>query len=403
MIRMLRSLAGVTTAELQALARDRGAQLVLVVAVVFYAFFYPLPYMPEVLEDVPIIILDRDQTPLSRQLARMVDAGQLVRVVGRTAAPGEARTEVLEGRANGALEIPSGFERRIHRGDPVTVGVYADASYFLVYRQVATGLAAAARTLSAGIEIRRFQGAGMDTTTAGQSREPLRLITHSLYNPTEGYASYIVPSVLVLILQQTLLIGIGMVAGTRTEAGTAVGTAHPLATVIGRALVYLPLYAVHALFYFGVVFRLYGFPERGDKGDTVMFAVPFLLSVVFLGLAASAFFRRRETAIQVLVFTSLPAVFLAGFSWPAESIPAWLRALSQLLPSTAGIEGFLRLNQMGATLGQVQPEWWTLWGLTAGYLVLAWFAESRRSPVHHKLAQHREKYTRNSVSTRITQ
>ncbi len=182
-----------------------------------------------------------------------------------------------------------------------------------------------------------------------------------LYNPAEGYASYIVPGVLVLILQQTLLIGIGMLAGTTRERDRAPSPEGPLTLVLGRVLAYFVLYSVHAVFYFVIVFRLFGLPFRGDLAVTFAFTVPFLLAAICLALAISSFFRERETALQVLLFTSLPALFLAGFSWPLEMVPRWLRTAAALLPSTAAIDGFLRINQMGAALGEVTAEWRLLW------------------------------------------
>jgi ABC-2 type transport system permease protein len=128
---------------------------------------------------------------------------------------------------------------------------------------------------------------------------------------------------------------------------------------------------------FTVVYRVFDFPERARALDLAAFAVPFLLACIFLALAAASLFRRRETAMQVLLFTSLPSVFLAGFAWPVEALPPWLRAVSLLLPSTTGIAGFLRLTEMGAPLRHVLFEWRWLWALAAAYFVLAWLAERR--------------------------
>lgn len=370
---------GALIGELRAVRNDRGALLVLVGAVLLYAFFYPLPYLPEVLKEVPVAVVDTDHSALSRQLVRMVDAHELVAVQFEVPSLAEAEELVRTGRAGGILAIPAGLERDIRRGERATVGVYTDAANFLVYRQALTGLAEAVGTLSAGVEIGRLQAAGLSEAQARAVRDPVQLLLRPLFNPTEGYASYIVPSVLVLILQQTLLIGIGLLAGTARERGEAELPASPLATTLGRATFYLALYALHTLFYFGVVLRVFGFPHQGRPGALAAFALPFLLSVIFLGLAASHLFRRRETAIQALLFTSLPAVFLAGFSWPPEAIPGWLRLVSFFLPSTAGIAGFLRLDQMGASLAEVRSEWMTLWGLAAAYFVLAWLVAARQS------------------------
>ena len=198
-------------------------------------------------------------------------------------------------------------------------------------------------------------------------------MTRPLFNPAEGYATYVVPAVLVLILQQTLLVGIGLIGGTRRErrAGSP-NRGTGLATLTARAFAYYSLYLVHGLFYFGVVYRLYGFPERADAWTLFRFGTPFLLSVIFLGLALGAAFRSREMALQVLLFTSLPALFLSGFAWPTEALPAWLATFAKAIPSTTAIPGFLRLTQMGASLSDVGTEWLTLWGLCGAYFVAAW-------------------------------
>lgn len=365
--------------EARRVVRDPGALLVLAGAIVLYSFFYPLPYLPQVLREVPIAVVDEDETPLSRQLARMADAHSLLAVVARPASLGEAERLVAEGRVSGVLAIPRGFERDVAGGRRTRVGVFADASYFLVYRQVATGLLETTGTLSAGIDVRRLEARGRGEAAARAIRDPVPFVARPLFNPTEGYASYVVPAVLVLILQQTLLIGIGLLGGTAAEQGAAPGgsPASPLARVLGRALFYLALYAVWAVFMFAVVYRVFDFPERSRGLDLAAFALPFLLACIFLALAAASLFRRRETAMQVLLFSSLPSVFLAGFAWPVEALPRWLRGLSLLLPSTAGIAGVLRLTEMGASLRHVAFEWRWLWGLAALYLVLAWLAERR--------------------------
>jgi len=357
---------------------DPGTLLILVVAAVLYGLFYPQPYRPEVLEEIPTIVVDHDGTPLSRRLARMADAGQFVQVTGRTTNRSEAEELVRKGEAGAILEIPADFERDILRGEPVTVASFTDAGYFLVYRQATTGLVAAARTLSAGIEIQRLEASGMTPDQAGAAREPLSVADRPLFNPAEGYASYIVPGVLILILQQTLLIGIGMVAGTAREDAEASEPAGPLALLVGRIAAYFAIYIVHAAFYFVVVLRIFNLPYRGDMAVTFAFSVPFLLSAICFAILVSNIFRQRETALQVLLFASLPAIFVSGFTWPVEMIPQWVRAAALLLPSTVGIDGFLRVNQMGATLAQVATQWRILWILTGVYFLAAWGIHRRR-------------------------
>ena len=369
----MRSVLTVCVREWRRIIADPGALVLLIVAAGLYGLFYPQPYLPEVLVEVPTVVVDHDGTSLSRRMARMADAGQLVHVTSRTTNRLEAADMVRRGDVGAIFEIPQGFERDVLRGESVTVSCFTDAAYFLVYRQAATGLRAAAATLSAGIEIQRLEAEGMSPDRAGDARAPVLAADRPLYNPAEGYASYIVPGVLVLILQQTLLIGIGLLAGTAREDGEKPASEGSLATTAGRVLAYFAIYFAHAFFYFVVVFRLFNLPYRGNPGATFAFTTPFLLSAICLAFIISNLFRRRETALQVLLFTSLPAVFLSGFAWPREMVPGWLGALALLLPSTAGTEGYLRVNQMGATLAQVTTEWRILWVLAGAYFLLAWW------------------------------
>lgn len=386
---ILRELA----AEYRRIFLDPGAVLVLVGALALYASFYPIPYRTQVLKHVPVVVVDEDQSDLSRRLVRMIDAHELTRVEGQAASLADAETAVREGRAGGVVVIPADFERRIVRGGQATVAAYTDASYFLVYRQALTGILEATGTLSAGVEVRRLVAQGMPAERAMKARDPLPLVMRPLFNPTEGYDAYVVPAVLVLILQQTLLVGIGTVRGTQRErgrasekraAGESDGTRAPrsagarppaIATLVGKTAAYYSIYLVHALFYFGIVYRLFGFPQRADALLLFRFVTPFLLSVTFLGLAVRSLFRSRETAMQALLFTSLPALFVSGFAWPVEAMPRWLAAFARALPSTSAIPGTLRLTQMGAQLADVRVEWLTLWALCGVYFAAAWAAE----------------------------
>jgi ABC-2 type transport system permease protein len=382
-------------AEWRRIILDPGAALILVGALALYAVFYPIPYRANVLERVPVVVVDQDQSDLSRRLVRMVDEHPLTAVVGQAGSLLEAEKAVQEGRAGGVLVIPAEFERCVRRGEQAHVGAFADASYFLVYRQALTGMLEATGTLSAGIEVRRLMAEGIPAERAMKARDPLPLVSRPLFNSAEGYAAYIVPAVLVLIPQQTLLVGMGLVGGTRREtyvgrllrAGVSGGSEDPpytrsdtgLATLTARAFAYYALYLVHGLFYFGVVYRLYGFPVRADAWTLLQFGTPFLLSVIFLGLTLRAAFRSREMALQALLFTSLPALFLSGFAWPTEALPAWLATFAKAIPSTSAIPGFLRLTQMGASLSDVGAEWLTLWGLCGAYFVAAWMVTWRES------------------------
>ena len=381
-------------AEYRAIFGDAGALLIFFGAILVYPIVYPIPFWGEVLKKIPVAVVDMDRSQLSRKLVRMMDAHETLNVAARPSSLAEAEELFYRGGIKGIVVVPNDFERDILRGRQVTVPAYCDASYFLLYRQVLTGVMQSSGTLSAGVEIKRLMARGAAREQAIAARDPLPLLSIPLFNPGGGYATYGVPPVMLLILQQTLLIGIGMLQGTARAgaAATGAGTGANLTdarpgpgartqawAILGKGMAYFTIYLIHAIYIIVILFRLYRFPQRGAPLSLLLFLFPFLLSVIFLGLTISAFFKDRETSMVVLLFTSVPALFLAGFSWPVEAIPRWLHLASLTIPTTAGIDGFLKINSMGARLNEVATQWAVLWGLAILYFFLAWLFAHLRS------------------------
>jgi ABC-2 type transport system permease protein len=361
---------------------DAGVMLIFFGAILIYPIFYPLPYSAEVLRKVPVGVVDLDRSQLSRRLIRMMDAHEMLSVTARPASLKEAEDLFYNGDIKGFVVIPRRFSKDVMKGSQTTVAAYCDAGYFLFYKQVFTGVLYSAGTLSGGVAIKRMTSRGIPKQQAMIKRDPLPLLQVPLFNPAGGYASYVVPPVLILIVQQTLLIGIGMVKGTRRERRSG-GNAYPalngktvgaVPLLAGRAVAYLSLYFLHVIYITIILFRFYRFPQRGTLLEILLFLTPFLLSIIFLGFTVSALFKRRETSMVVLLFTSMPFLFLVGFSWPVENIPSWLRFFSVFIPSTMGIDGFLKIDGMGASLKEVGRQWAVLWGLSIFYFFLAWFS-----------------------------
>jgi ABC-2 type transport system permease protein len=106
----------------------------------------------------------------------------------------------------------------------------------------------------------------------------------------------------------------------------------------------------------------------------MIFITPFLLAVIFLGIALSTIFRTREMAMLLLLCTAMPFILVSGFSWPILAMPAWLKNLAMLLPSTTGIDGFMKISILGAELRDVMFNWFFLWCLAAVYFIISVFA-----------------------------
>ena len=187
-----------------------------------------------------------------------------------------------------------------------------------------------------------------------------------LFNPQGGYATYLLPAAFVLILQQLLLIGTGLLGTTPDPDRPRAG---PLATVAGKHMAYLVPETLVLPFYLIVLPYLYEVPRLGSTVTILLFALPFVLAVSGLGLIASAVFRTPLAVQLATAAVGLPVFFLAGFAWPPEAMPEAVRLIARLLPSTAAIDGLVRVAQLGAPLSEVAEPFLTWWAWAGCYSV----------------------------------
>ncbi|MFC0134584.1 ABC transporter permease [Massilia eurypsychrophila] len=355
---------------------DKAALLLFFISGIVYSFFYPLPYSAESVRGVPVAVVDQDNSALSRQLIRYAGAHPGIDVVRVTTRPEDAQESIWRGDAAGALFIPADFSRKVLAGAQPEVEVSGNGSYPLLNKVVLNALAEVAGTVSAGIEIRRLGAATPSAAQAAALRQPLGIEALPLFNVREGYASYIVPGVVVLVMQQTFLLGIGLLFGSWASAGSF-PYAPNAASYFGALNAFALVVALNAMYFFGFVFWWQDYPRGGNLAGTVVLTVLYAYAVAALGILIGTFFRTRERSIQLLVATSMPIMFLSGLSWPTSAIPVPLQAASWLLPSTAAIQGFIATNQMGASLHEVRIELAALAGLSV-VLVAAGLRQWRR-------------------------
>ncbi|HZB91770.1 MAG TPA: ABC transporter permease, partial [Stellaceae bacterium] len=368
-------LRGAFVGEWRRVLADRSVFGLLIIAPVFYGIFYPQPYLGQLVRKIPIAVVDDDRTPLSRRLVETLDADEEVSVAVRAPALDVAQQALFDRRVFGILDIPRGTERDVLKGDDARLPAYVDSAYFLVFNRTLQGILESAAAVGATDAAHGLRPEGAVARLALAVVSPVELLMEPLYNPTGGYASYVVPAAFVLIIQQTLLMGAATLA-----ALTLARTASP-ASLFGRGLAHLTMYLPALALFLVVLPRLYGFSTLGRLGDMALFAVPFILATSFMGQAAGCFFKHRETAILVFAATTLPQFFLVGVSWPREMIPPLLEQIRRVFPSESAIDGLVRINQMGARLAEVRGDWLFLWLLAAVYFALAAIAARRRASI----------------------
>ncbi len=362
--------------EIRLTFRDPGVLIFFIIVPLAYPLLYGFIYTNEVVREVPVIVVDDSRTSTSREYIRKVDGTAEVEVMGYCSDMEEAKEMMRLRKVYGVIYIPSSFSSDIVRGIQTQVTIYCDMSGLLYYKNILLANSAVSLDMNRDIKIAR---AGNSTERQDEiTAYPIKYADVALYNPTNGFAAFLIPAVLILLIQQTLLLGVGLSAGTQREQNRFKdlvpinrhynGT---LRIVFGKGLCYGMIYAVMSVWILCAVPRIFHLNQLGMPWDIVFFAMPYLAACIFFAMTLSVFVHSRETSMLIFVFTSVPLLFISGISWPGAAIPPFWKYISYILPSTFGINGFVRINNMGATLQEVRAEYIGLWVQTAGYFLTA--------------------------------
>lgn len=394
--------------EFRNVLQDHGVMIFFIVVPLAYPLLYGLIYDGEVARDIPAVVVDVSRTSTSREYIRRVNATPEVNIVAYCADMEEAKQMMKERKAYGVIYIPEDFSSNIAKGKTAHINLYNDMGGLLTYKGLL--MANSAVSLSMGEEI-KVSRAG---NTTGREDEitgyPIQYVDVPIFNAANGFGSSLIPGVLVLIIQQTLLLGVGLAAGTAREKNKFKdlvpinrhyhGT---LRIVLGKGLCYYMIYSVICVYVLCAIPHMFRLNQIGLPSNLLLFLLPYLSACIFFAMTASILIRNRETPMLLFVFTSLPLLFISGISWPGVSIPDFWKVISYIFPSTFGINGFVRINSMGATLDEVSFEYKALW-LQAGFYFLTTCLVYRYQIImsrRHILERHGELKTRQGTGAAI--
>lgn len=356
--------------------RDKGILIFILFVPLVYPLLYSYVYTNEVVRNVPVAVVDDSHSTLSRKFIRKIDASPDVSVSVVCADMQEARLLMKEQKVYGVLHLPSTMTTDISQCKQTYVGLYCDMCSMLYYKAIMLTTTNVSLDVNKNIKIERY----LRGTTERQDEitaTPILYDYVALYNPQSGFASFLIPPVLMLIIQQTLFLGIGMSMGNAREKykGSVIplnrNYRNPIHIVLGKSIFYFLLYVGVAIYMFTAVNRCFSLPCLGDYWIFLLFMIPYLLACIFCAMVLSAFVYRREDCIMLFVFLSVPMLFLSGISWPGAAIPAFWKYVSYLFPSTFGLNGYVRIASMGANLSDVSFEYFGLWIQVIVYFTLA--------------------------------
>ncbi|SDJ58266.1 ABC-2 type transport system permease protein [Pedobacter sp. ok626] len=338
--------------ETSLVAKDHSLLLTLLIAPLLYAFFYGSIYINKEEENVKLAVVDDDQSRLSRLLQQNIDNSPMVELIHFPNLE-EAKEYMYQGVCQGYLYIPKGTQTNLLSLKQSNVVLAVNAARFLPSSDLLMSVQQICLTIGAGVRLQYIEKTeGLSTAMATQNVMPISLDYRPLFNERSSYGAFLLPALLALILQQTLLIGLSeSVAGERQHGTFKEWLSGGVSTAIwGKGLFYLFVFGAYGFFFLNVNFKLLGLPMRGSGFQLGILVFVLLLTLIPMAQFIGSLFKSQLLCLQIMAFSTYPIFLITGYTWPFESLPLVVQWLSMLLPTTPFIKVYTAIVQSGASL-----------------------------------------------------
>ncbi|KQU64086.1 mannose-1-phosphate guanyltransferase [Aminobacter sp. DSM 101952] len=282
-------------------------------------------------KSLPAALVATSNDPYTRAMVSALQNTNYYRFdhIAETAA--EAEQLMASGEVAFVVTIPADFGRRVAAGEAPQILIEADATD-------PSASSGAVSTLGTVASKALLRAQGMEAASAEQAKGQLEVVVHRRYNP-EGISQYnIVPGLLGVILQMTMVMMTSMALTRETERGTMENLlampASPAEIMLGKVLPYLVVGAVQVTVVLVASKLLFAIPFIGSLLLLLSAILVFVLALVLLGYTISTIARTQMQAMQLTFFFFLPSILLSGFMFPYRGMPGWAQALGEVLPLT---------------------------------------------------------------------
>lgn len=343
-------------------------------AVAFYVFYYCWPYMAQLPLHLDAIVVDEDNSALSRRMLASIQASPDYRIIRVSSNKTDAIRAMQSNEATCLIGIPANFEKDALTGIPTSLWLITNGAFIVKARTTMSGAAGVLENLANQAVQLELDLRGIPSSSQAREKAPA-LVVKTMYNTISGYLSFAVAIVFVIIFQTIMICGFAMLLNAWFSKADY---PRPLQLALDSPMF---MFAIQApvlciCFFWSLFVEGFGFAWQGINSfqnipATLLVGIFFAWAVTALGLLLGLLFKTSKFAIHAVVMSSLPCVFISGnlFAW--QDIPSGLRMFANLLPSTPGVDAMLRASQAGADINEVFYYLLHLLALGAMYFILA--------------------------------
>jgi ABC-2 type transport system permease protein len=330
--------------EFRIFLQNSTLRMVFFLGPIIYAFLFAFVYKEGKLTNLPVIVVDKDNTPTSNQLIEMLQNNEGIKIVFFKYDNTNLQKEIIKQNASLLLIIPERFEADILQKRYPELVTYINTANLVTANFSTKSMQATLATFSAGIAVKALQKRGMAASFAATQYEPFKANYIRLYNETGNYFLFMWPALLAVILQQVILLAMAISFATAfSKTNFATDFSSKNKSVIGLILVkVLPVWffcIVHLCFFY-LLHHLFHAPVPQGIFNYALISALFIAAASFMGVFVSVLLPDALKATQVLMLVSTPAFIIGGFTWPSSAMPLAIQYLASIIPLTPFLQAF---------------------------------------------------------------
>lgn len=316
----------------------RPIYAILSILIPLLCFLFFATMMPQGLpSDLPVGILDQDQSVLSRTIIRQAESTQACRITRHFVDAGQALQAMQQGKIFGYLEIPENLAKEMYSGNQPEIHFYYNQSYLIAGSLVLKDLSTALTTVSAGIRLKTHLARGVDKQQAITAVMPYRAEIHAIGNPWINYSVYlinvIVPGLLHLMVLITTVFVIGSEIKERRTADWFQPDRSSFALALaGKLFPYTLIFSMLGILMNVLLFGVLQYPLNTNPAWMLLSTGFMVLAAQATGILMIGVFPVLRIGLSFAGLYGMLAFSYSGLSFPVEGMPAALRGWSFLFP-----------------------------------------------------------------------
>ena len=329
-------------------------------------------------EDMPVGVVDLDNTTTSRSLVRRLDGFQSSKVVAHYTSVAEARRAIQENQIYAFLYIPKGTTDDLLASRQPKISYYYNLASIMSGSLLMKDLKTISTLGSAGVGQATMRAKGYTQEQIMAFLQPIRIDLHQVGNPYTNYNSYLstvfVPGIMMLFIFMISAYSLGMELKFNTgKEWLAMADNRIVVAIIGKFLTQALIWLALIFFYEFYVFSILGFPHQGSVAMLILLAVLEVFAAQGFGIFAFGLMPSLRMSLSVCSLWAVLSMSMAGSAFPVMGMDGALQSLSWLFP----LRHYYMVYQICVFNGFPLLEAWFHFVAMVGFTLLPWFVVSK--------------------------